>query len=209
MKRHHITYLKNLAESITLNGEQTFQDKFYETRLPVMRLDRKVPICFVTYQPNTNKLLVNINSEPKSIKRLDSVEYEGKRYKRKLVQCSEQEFRYVLNFLVGDPSVDVLSEVANPGIIDQCVEYVAKNRKQKYEIPAKVGSVTEQLEGTIELYAVVDVGQSEVSFEYDEEGIFVVWIELIFRDGVYDVLELETLYGATLEIVPPVEVVED
>lgn len=209
MKRHHITYLKNIAESITIDGERQFQGKFYETRLPVMRLDRKVPSCFVTYQPNTNKLLVNENSTPANVKPVDIVEFEGKRYIRNLVKYSEQEFRYVLNFLIDDPTADVLSEITKPGIIDQVVEYVAKNRKLKYEVPARAGSVTAQLEGTIELYAVVDVGQSEVSFEYDEDGIYVVWIEIVFQDGVYDVDENPTLYGATLEVVPPVEVIKE
>ena len=208
MKRHHIEYLKTMVEQISIGDELIFTDKFYEIVKPLKHLQHSTPSCFVVYGKADNFLEKNAKVYP--LKKLDSIidEVSGKKYLRSLERQSKQEYTYTLNFLVHDPAPDVLSSIGSPGILDQCISYVAANRKPTYKVPVPSDYITYQEFQEIELNCMVEIGQSGFSTDLVEDGIYIFYIDVKFLDGVYLLREEETLSGATFEIVPPV-LVED
>lgn len=206
MKQHHITYMKTMVEGITINSENLFSGKFYEIVKPLKNIQHSTPSCFVVYGKADNMLEKNSASTP--LKRLDSIidVVTGKKYIRSIERQSKQNYTYTLNFLVHDPAPDILSTIASKGIIDQCISYISTNRKPKYNVPIPADLVTYQEFQEMELNCELDVGSSGFSTDLIEDGIYIIYLDVIFRDGVYLLKEEQTLFGATLEIVPPVEV---
>jgi hypothetical protein len=199
--------MKQMAESIVNNGINPFENRFYETSLPLMRLAHIVPSCFLQYTPTKNELPKSNDGKPDKIGGIDIVSYNDKRIVRNLERYAKQDYVYVMNFITKDLVSDVLSDSNKPGIIDQCIEYVCKNRKIKYTVPPKPGSVTESINPDgIEYTAYVDAGNSGLNLDYIEEGIFVVYLDIKIADGVYGIEEIDTLTGAKFEIIPPVKV---
>lgn len=198
--------MKAMVEGITIDSEHPFQGKFYEIIKPLKNIQHATPSCFVVYGKATNTMEKNSATTP--VKRLDSIvsDTTGKKYLRSIERQFKQEFTYTLNFLIHDPAPDVLSGIATKGIIDQCLSYIYNNKKPKYNVPIPSDYVTYQDFQDIELNCEVDVGQSGFSTDLVEDGIYIIYLDVIFNDGVYLLKEEETLSGATFEIVPPVEV---
>jgi hypothetical protein len=198
--------MKTMVEGITLNTEQPFKDKFYEIVRPLKNIQHSTPSCFVVYGKADNTMEKNSTTTP--VKRLDSIisDETGIKYLRSIERQYKQVFTYTLNFLIHDPSPDVLSNIAKKGIIDQCLSYIYANKKPTYNVPIPSDMVTYQEFQEMELNCEVDVGQSGFSTDLVDDGIYIFYLDVIFKDGVYLLKEEGTLSESTLEIVSPVEV---
>ena len=139
MRKSHIDYLHTMVESISISGQQIFsssptqkQGKFLETYPPLDLFQRILPICVIN-SVRVNDNLDNrytVENRRKAIERLpDKTDEYGNRILRTLQEEFKQEFRYVLHFIVKDPSKDILSNVNERGILDQCKIYISQNPK--------------------------------------------------------------------------------
>ena len=77
-----------------------------------------------------------------------------------------------------------------PGIIDKCLKFISDNQY------ITTGNTLAQIG--------VDVGPSGIIEDEADKDVFKAFVDVIFRDGVYEEELERTLAGGTLEIELPV-----
>ncbi len=204
MRKTHIDYLRTMVESVSLSGQQIFssnptqkQGKFLETYPPLDLFQRILPICVINSVRVNDNLdsRYTIENRRKVIERLpDKIDTYGNRILRTLQEEFKQEFRYVLHFVVKDPSKDILSNVNERGILDQCKIYISQNPKflSKVEENSNIG-----------YFVSVDVVSSELITQFATDGIYILSLEILFRDKLFTISEEPALKG-TLQIEQPI-----
>lgn len=205
MRKSHIDYIRAMAESVSIDSQNLFapepgkrQGKFLETYPSIDLFQRILPICVV------NSVRVNDNldgrytleNRRKLSDRLPTrTNPDGSKTFRTLVEEFKQEFRYVLHFIIKDPTRDLLSEIESPGILDQCKFYISQNPK----FQAKAISDSE-----VFYNVYVDVVTSEHITQYAADGIYILSLEILFRDKLFTIKEEPALSG-TLQIEQPIK----
>jgi hypothetical protein len=201
-----------MVELVKINGEFIFapnpshkQGKFLETYPSIDLFQRILPICVINSVKVNDDLdgRLNIENRKKQIDKISPfIDTNGNKFIRYVQQEFRQEFRYVLHFILKDPTRDMLSEVQNPGILDQCKIYISQNGKVLSEIFKPETAITTE---SIKYYITVDVVSSEHITQYASDGIYILSLEILFRDRLSTLIE-ELAMSGTLKIEKPVEV---
>ncbi|MCP5502625.1 MAG: hypothetical protein H7A25_22190 [Leptospiraceae bacterium] len=180
MRKAHIDYLKALAASITLNGENPFgSDNFYEIQPPLDSFQEKAPFCVIGYNAVNNVFYSGSRPSERIV-----IQNESNKTIALLTKIINQSFLYQLDFWLNSPDDDILSDITNMGIIDQSLVYLydrLKFTRDEYSIPIKVE---------------VNAGQSGIITDpAGELGLYKIYLEVIFLDGIYKIENRETLAG--------------
>lgn len=187
MRKEHIDYLKKLKTAIGFTG------KMLEIAPRADQIKREIPLCYITFRNVLNKLDARIKNR---VQRLPAVvDSNGNKYLRYVVRHFKQEFRYQLNFLFSGSEIEneLLSEPSKEGLIDKALRFVSAN----------------QYINRAPVYIGVDVGASGLITDESNRDIFMAFVEIIFRDGVYEEERVRALSGGTFRIVPPVKVLRE
>ena len=101
-------------------------------------------------------------------------------------QLYKQNHSYRLEFWLRDPADDILSSLELPGIIDQALAYAHSKRVIADETGACI---------------MVEPGlASVVKDPIQDTGLYYVFLELIFQDGLHRIEEAETFSDAQVKI---------
>lgn len=186
MRKLHIDYIKAMLPAVG------FTAPLLEIYPPAEKLRRMIPVAVLNTPRVTNKLDARLNQSNR-IARLPTVINGNTKILQFLKRHFKQEFKYQLDIWISKQSIaaEVLSEPAHEGLVDKIMRYISENQT------VDAGNYLINL----------DVGASGSITDEAENEIYKVFVEIIFRDGLYSVEQAETLAGATLEILPPVEVV--
>lgn len=201
MRASHITYMKNLIASITVPpilpatvpSMLIPPERVLEVDPPLDSFQETVPFCVIKYVPMAPVV------DGKRVRQLDSfVDANGVKNLQYLRRHFSQEFRYSLNFWLEDPTMDVLSSgnfvTDEMGIMDQALMYLAKNLRF-----ATTGQATVE----------VTPGRGAlVTDPAGERGLYKIYIEVVFKDGLYETEIVPTLSGGTLVIDEPIAISE-
>ncbi|EMO65296.1 hypothetical protein LEP1GSC132_0279 [Leptospira kirschneri str. 200803703] len=185
MRKSHIDYIREMVESIRINGNVVIpSDRFFEYQPPLDGIQEKIPCAILKYSEPTNTLGRKIKYRLERIVRGNSV------FLKNAVRHAKQEFKYTVDFWLNEPDADVISSVVNRGILDQCLLFVSLRTwiKSEEQIPI-----------------LVRLGKTGlVDDPAKETGNYKLYVEIIFKDGLYTIEEEETLAGAELEIEGPI-----
>ncbi|MBE7413356.1 MAG: hypothetical protein HS129_15065 [Leptospiraceae bacterium] len=198
MRKIHIDYLKNLVAGIALGGTSLVSpERFLEIDPPTDRFQELIPFCIVKYLP-----VSPVPNKRKVIRLSDRISGSD-RYIRKLKQHFKMEYRYTLNFWLGEPELDVISapgktgsepliQPGDIGVIDQTLLYLATHQR-----------ILGDQKNTIEIYP----GRCAiVSDPAGELGLYKIYAEIVFSDGLHEIEENLSLTNAQTEAIEPVEV---
>lgn len=207
MRSYHLDILKEIASSIDLDDQNPFRPsipvansndklvwpnetvRFFEITPPIDAYEEKIPFCVVIQKPTRNQLDARLSHRISPVYLSD-----GGKINRFLKRHFKQEFRYHLNFWIEKPDSELLSNVTDRGIIDQCLIYISNNSRTVNPQGAYMG---------------LDVGPSGIVTDpAKKSSVYKVFVEIIIRDGLYSIEKQETLAAGTLEIVEPVNVEE-
>ncbi|MBW9233584.1 hypothetical protein JQK62_14945 [Leptospira santarosai] len=184
MRKSHIDYIREMVESIRIEGNVVFPpDRFFEYQPPLDEIQEKIPCAILKYSEPTNVLGRKIKHRLGRIVRGNSV------FVQNAVRHAKQEFRYTIDFWLNDPDADVVSSVLNRGILDQCLLFVSLRTwiKSEEQIPISVR-----------------LGKTGILDDPAKEtGNYKLYVEIVFKDGLYTIEEEETLAGTELEIEDP------
>lgn len=170
-----------MVESIRIDGSAMIPpDRFFEYLPPLDQIQEKTPCAILKYSEPTNTLGRKIKHRLERIVRGNSVFFKN------AVRHVKQEFRYTIDFWLNNPDADVVSNVTNRGILDQCLLFVSL----RTWIKAADGIPIEVRLGKTGL----------VDDPAKETGNYKLYVEIIFKDGLYTIEEEETLAGTELEI---------
>ncbi|EMN91203.1 LIC10173 family protein [Leptospira weilii] len=201
MKRTHITYLKDLIGTIMKSPIPPStdlvrlipEDKIFEAHPREDKFQENAPFCVINHTPITPIL------DGRRWQKLSSVEISGVKNLRYLRRHFSQEFRYSLNFWFDDPTQSLLSigdfsgRADDSGILDQSLIYIAKHKR--FVTPQ--GVTVEVRPGRAAL----------VSDPEEKKTLYKIFVEIVFKDGVFETELVPTLAGGTLEVESPIEVV--
>ncbi|WP_017852022.1 LIC10173 family protein [Leptospira interrogans serovar Szwajizak] len=201
MKRGHIKYLKELIRSIKTdpippdtNPRQLFSnERIFEVHPAVDKFQELIPFCAIEHganQPERNG---------RRTERLEPTMIDGVKNLQFLKEHYKQEYKYVLNFWLDDVSQDLLSKgdfTGSPldsGIVDQALIYIAKHERYA----TSQGATVEIRPGKTAL----------VTDPAEKSSLYKIYLEVIFKDGIFEVEQVPTLALGTLEIEEPTEIV--
>ncbi|MFQ3857151.1 LIC10173 family protein [Leptospira kirschneri] len=201
MKIGHIKYLKNLIRSIQANPEppetEPYQlipnERIFEVHPPGDKFQELVPFCVVEHSPNQPE------RNGRRTERLESTVIEGVKNLQFLKEHYKQEYKYVLNFWLENIEQDILSRgdfTGSPlssGIVDQTLIYIAKNKRYA----TSQGATVEIRPGKTAL----------VTDPAEKLSLYKIYVEVIFKDGIFEVERVPTLASGTFEIEEPIEIV--
>ncbi|ULH29056.1 LIC10173 family protein [Leptospira weilii] len=201
MKIGHIKYLKNLIRSIQTSpappGTEPIQlianDRIFEVHPPDDKFQELIPFCVVEHSPNQPE------RNGRRIERLEPTMIDGVKNLQYLKEHYKQEYKYVLNFWLDDINQDLLSKgdftgsSLDSGIVDQALIYIAK--KEHYATPQ--GATVEIRPGKTAL----------VTDPAEKLSLYKIYIEVIFKDGIFELERVPTLASGTFEIEEPTEIV--
>lgn len=177
MRKSHIDYLKNMVASITLNDETPFVDNFLEIQPPLDSFQERTPFCVIGYNAVKNDVFRGSRPSERIV-----IQNETDKTIAYLTQKVNQVYLYQLDFWLNSPDDDILSNADSMGIIDQCLVYLYSNlrfTRIEYTIPLK-----------IDVYA----GQSGIITDpAGELGLYKLFIEVQFMDGIYLIEHKKTL----------------
>ncbi|TGM88497.1 LIC10173 family protein [Leptospira licerasiae] len=180
MRRTHIDYLRSMVEGL-VQGEDFVipSDRFFEYQPPLDSIQEKIPCAILKASEPTNSIARKVK------RRLAKIVRGRDTFLKNAVRQIKQEFKYTVDFWLETPDADVVSTVTERGILDQCLLFVAEHRWIQTDegIPIEVrfgknGIITDPAK---------------------ETGNYKLYVEIIFRDGLYTIEEEETLGGAELE----------
>jgi hypothetical protein len=191
MRKAHIDYLKAMLVTIGFTAGST--GKLLETYPSEDKLKQMIPVAVLQNPRVTNNLDARLKPGNR-IARLDPIINGSTKTNQYLKRHFKQEFKYQLDFWLKNPAPEILSEPATPGFVDKAMVHISENQMIPVTLP------------DVEYNITVDVGASGSITDEADKFIYKYFIEIIFRDGLYSVEQAETLAGATLEILPPVEV---
>ncbi len=185
MRKAHIDYIKNMRSAIGFPG------KCLEIARRGEQIEQLIPVCVISSRNVVNNLDARVKNRLLRLPALQNP--DGTKSLRYVVRHFKQEYRYQVAFwLRGDAIVsELLSETSAEGLIDLVLRYVSLNQYINDGVPYQIG---------------VDVGASGILSDESGDDIFKAYVEIIFRDGLYEEESVEALSGGTLEIVPPVEI---
>ncbi|EKR25784.1 hypothetical protein LEP1GSC087_0419 [Leptospira interrogans serovar Bataviae str. L1111] len=181
MRKSHIDYIREMVEGIKI-GEIPIipPDRFFEYQPPLDGIQEKISCAILKYSEPTNTLGRKIKHRLERIVRGNSV------FLKNAVCHAKQEFKYTVDFWLNEPDADVISSVVNRGILDQCLLFVSLRTwiKSEEQIPI-----------------LVRLGKTGlVDDPAKETGNYKLYVEIIFKDGLYTIEEEETLAGVELEV---------
>lgn len=194
MRASHITYIKSLIESIRDLSLETPTalipaTKVFEVDPPMDQFQESVPFVVIKHVPTEPV------KDGRRKDRLPNVDIDSVKHIQFLKREYEMDFRYSLNFWFNDPTRDVLSSgnitSSELGILDQTLIYLVENERY--------------LGASGETIHVAPGRCSLVTDPAGELGLYKIYIEVIFKDGLYRVDQVPTLANGTLEIEEPVE----
>jgi hypothetical protein len=195
MRASHITYIKSLIESIrNLELEEPTPlipaTKVFEVDPPLDQFQESVPFVVIKHVPTLPK------KDGRRIDRLPNVDIDSKKHLEFLKREYEMEFRYSLNFWFNDPTKEVLSSgnitTSELGILDQSLIYLVENERY-------LGASGETIH--------VEPGRcSLVTDPAGELGLYKIYIEVIFKDGLFRVDQVPTLANGQFELEEPTEI---
>ncbi|EMF79936.1 hypothetical protein LEP1GSC188_1433 [Leptospira weilii serovar Topaz str. LT2116] len=181
MRKSHIDYVREMVEGIRIDGNAVIPpDRFFEYQPPLDTIQEKIPCAILKYSEPTNTLGRKIKYRLERIVRGNSV------FLKNAVRHAKQEFKYTVDFWFNAPDADVISSVLNRGILDQCLLFVSFRTWIK------------TAEGIPILVRLGKTGL--VDDPAKETGNYKLYLEIIFKDGLYTIEEEETLAGTQLEI---------
>ncbi|EKT88102.1 LIC10173 family protein [Leptospira santarosai] len=200
MKIGHIKYLKNLIRSIQTNPippETALRplianDRIFEVHPPEDKFQELIPFCVVEHSPNQPE------RNGRRTERLEPAMIDGVKNLQYLKEHYKQEYKYVLNFWLDNIEQDILStgdftgSPLDSGIVDQALIYIAKNERYA----TSQGATVEIRPGTVAL--VTDPAK--------KLSLYKIYIEVIFKDGIFEVERVPTLAMGTFEIEEPTEI---
>lgn len=200
MRRNHIEYFKELVNEIKLFDKNKndfiypFKDKLLEIYPSEQDIIESFPCAVLVFKNTVN----NLDSRLKEKNRIEPVFRDNKKYNQYLVRHFKQEFNYQLHFWVNDPSYEIFSDSENYGIIDQALLFISKNSKKTYKaVNLKIKEIEFQ----------IDVGNSEMEAgNVSNKSVYQFILNIIIKDGLYEILQEETLYNAKFKIEPPIEI---
>lgn len=180
MRRTHIDYLRDMVEGL-LQGEDPVinADQFFEYQPPLDAIQEQIPCAILKFSEPTNSIARRVKH------RLAKIVRGNDTFLKNAIRQIKQEFKYTVDFWLKSPDADVVSTVTDRGILDQCLLYIAKHRwiQTNEGIPIEVR-----------------FGKSGIITDPAKEtGNYKLYVEVIFRDGLYTIEEEETLGGAELE----------
>lgn len=197
MRKSHITYIKALIASIqnlSLDVPIALIDpeKVFEVDPALDKFQEHIPFVVIKHVP-TQPI-----SDGRRIDRLPNQVIDSIKNLQYIKREFQMDFRYSLNFWFEDPTNEVLSSgdisSSELGILDQALIYLYENERY-------LGESGETIQ--------VEPGRcSMVTDPAAELGLYKIYIELIFKDGLFRVEQVPTLANATLEIEEPIEVEE-
>ncbi len=216
MRKSHIDYLRKMVESVVIDGIHLFapepdskkQGKFLETYPSQDSFQRLLPLCVINSVRINDNLDARQNTETR-VKIVDKIEpildLEGNKILRTARTDFKQEFKYTLHFLVKNPTRDINSDIDSLGILDQCKLYISENPKTQSRVLIPAGSIsTDNLTYPIG----VDVTGSELITQYAGEGLYILALDIIFRDRLVTLVE-DLAIGGTLKVLQPIEVIKN
>ncbi|MCB1201347.1 MAG: hypothetical protein KDK41_11940 [Leptospiraceae bacterium] len=184
MRGIHIDYLKAMRTAAGFTG------KLLEIAPRADEIMRQIPVAVIYPRPVVNQLDARVLNR---VKRLPSLQNQNGTKDLKYVKRHfKQEYRYqVAFFLKGDSiEAELMSSHQAPGIIDKCLKFISDNQY------ITTGNTLAQIG--------VDVGPSGIIEDEADKDVFKAFVDVIFRDGVYEEELERTLAGGTLEIELPV-----
>lgn len=192
MRKAHIDYLKSLAGAVVLDGVNPFVDNFFEVQPPLDSFQEKVPFCVVGYNAVQN----NLDKRFKIQNRINPVyNDDGTKTLRYVKRHFSQRFVYQLDFWLDTPDADILSQAEDMGILDQSLLYLSSH--------PTITRVVNDVSIAIEL----DVGSSGIVTDpAGELGLYKLFLEVVFNDGLWEIVNEPSMAGVSIKIVPPVEV---
>ncbi|EKO89083.1 MULTISPECIES: LIC10173 family protein [Leptospira] len=201
MKSGHIKYLKELIRSIKTdpippdtNPRQLFSnERIFEVHPTVDKFQELIPFCVIEHTANQPE------RNGRRTERLEPTMIDGVKNLQFLKEHYKQEYKYVLNFWLDDVSQDILSKgdfTGSPldsGIVDQALIYIAKHERYA----TFQGATVEIRPGKTAL----------VTDPAEKSSLYKIYLEVIFKDGIFEVEQVPTLASGTFEIEEPTEIV--
>ncbi|WP_061246737.1 LIC10173 family protein [Leptospira noguchii] len=181
MRKSHIDYIREMVENIRIESNVMIPpDRFFEYQPPLDEIQEKIPCAILKYSEPTNTLGRKIKH------RLDRIVRGNSVFIKNAVCHAKQEFKYTVDIWLNNPDADVISSVVNRGILDQCLLFVSLRTwiKSEEQIPI-----------------LVRLGKTGLLDDPAKEtGNYKLYVEIIFKDGLYTIEEEETLAGIELEV---------
>ncbi|MDV6237749.1 hypothetical protein CH379_019140 [Leptospira ellisii] len=201
MKIGHIKYLKNLIRSIQTSPEPPEteprqlipNDRIFEVHPPDDKFQELIPFCVVEHSPNQPE------RNGRRTERLEPTMIDGVKNLQYLKEHYKQEYKYVLNFWLNNIKQDLLSKgdftgsSLDSGIVDQALIYIAKNERYA----TSQGATVEIRPGKVAL----------VTDPAEKLSLYKIYVEVIFKDGIFELERVPTLASGTFEIEEPTEIV--
>lgn len=203
MRKVHIDYLKDMIKNVTIDGSQVIPDSnFLEIVPKVDKIIKSIPCCLVD-----DVRCETVSTKGETVSTQD-ITYNDIKYIEEIKRLARQKFTYHLNIVVKDINADILSRPDKHGILEQCMLYVIENNKLIYLVAFPEDTIAKNVYQDFQANALVEFGKNYgIDTSMANQGVYIIYFDVIFADGLYEINEEKTLYGATIEIVPPVEVV--
>jgi hypothetical protein len=214
MRKSHIDYMRTMTESVIIDGIHLFapepdtkkQGKFLEMLPAADTFQKLLPVC-VIYSAKINDNLDGRQTTDTRVKTTEKIapilDTNGNKILRSIRTEFKQEFNYTLHFILKNPTRDILSDIDSPGILDQCKRYIVTNPKTYSKVLLPANSVTTD---NLNYPVNVDVSGSELITQYAGDGLYILGLDVVFRDKLITLIEEPTIYG-TLEVEQPIGVV--